>query len=139
MLLINEKIISGSQIASAFLHAISVPLSALGYALLLILLFHSRWKRLTLVFAPVGRMALTAYVLHGAVLMGLYSPIGAGFAGVWPPMTSLVFMFGFFGLTTIVCHAWLAHFRYGPLEFLWRWATYRKKPKFRLAVGPATA
>ncbi|MEO1648200.1 MAG: DUF418 domain-containing protein [Pseudomonadota bacterium] len=138
-LAIDEKFIAGPEGAYALLHPIAVPLQALGYALLLILLFHSRWRRLALVFAPVGRMALTAYVLHGAVLMGLYSPLGAGLAGVWPPMTSLVFMFGFFGLTTIACHTWLARYRYGPLEYLWRWATYGDRPKFRLAPAPAAA
>ncbi|MEO1730973.1 MAG: DUF418 domain-containing protein [Pseudomonadota bacterium] len=138
-LAIDQKFIAGPDGSYKYIHPFSVPLQALGYALVLILLFHSRWRRVVLVFAPVGRMALTAYVLHGAVLMGLYSPIGAGLAGVWPPTRSLVFMFGFFGLTTIACHWWLERYRYGPLEYLWRWATYGEKPKLRLAPDPVAA
>jgi uncharacterized membrane protein YeiB len=28
---------------------------------------------------------------------------------------------------------WLRHFRYGPLEWLWRWATWTSRPPLRRA------
>jgi uncharacterized protein len=29
---------------------------------------------------------------------------------------------------------WLSRYRYGPIEWLWRWATYGKRPAMR-AIG----
>ncbi|MEM9311815.1 MAG: DUF418 domain-containing protein, partial [Pseudomonadota bacterium] len=138
-LAIDEKFIPGPEGAYTAIHPFSVPLQALGYALVLILLFHSRWKGIVLVFAPVGRMALTTYVLHGAVLMALFSTIGLGFSGVMPPFACLLFLVALFGVMTAACHWWLARYRYGPLEYVWRWATYGERPKFRLAPAPVAA
>ncbi|MEM6858220.1 MAG: DUF418 domain-containing protein [Pseudomonadota bacterium] len=138
-LAIDEEFITGPQGAYEMIHPFSVPLQALGYALVLILVFHSRWRGLVLIFAPVGRMALTAYVVHGAVLMAVFSPIGLGLAGVMRPATCLAFLIALFAFMTAGCHAWLARYRYGPLEYMWRWATYGERPKFRLAPAPVAA
>jgi uncharacterized membrane protein YeiB len=34
-------------------------------------------------------------------------------------------------------HWWLARFRYGPMEWLWRGFTYRQVPPMRKAGAPA--
>ena len=36
-------------------------------------------------------------------------------------------------------HWWLARFRYGPMEWLWRGFTYRQVPTFRVAATAAAA
>ncbi len=33
----------------------------------------------------------------------------------------------------IVSPIWLKHFRFGPLEYGWRWLTYGERPAFRVA------
>ncbi len=77
-------------------------------------------------FAAVGRMAVTNYLMHSVaclvlfVLMGwygqlerhqLYYVVGA----IW------AFQLAFSPL-------WLRIFRFGPIEWLWRWLTYLKRP-----------
>jgi uncharacterized protein len=35
---------------------------------------------------------------------------------------------GVFALQTLLSVAWLRAFQYGPLEWLWRWFTYLRRP-----------
>lgn len=115
-----------------FLHILATPLLALGYALTLILLFNSnRGRPLASVFAPVGRIALTAYVAHGAILTFVYFPFGLDRLGELGPSGSLLLAISVFGACTVFAHLWLRVFRYGPLEYLWRWATYGTRPALR--------
>ena len=36
-----------------------------------------------------------------------------------------------FALLLVACHWWLGRFRYGPLEWAWRWFTYLRVPTMR--------
>lgn len=131
--LIYEEVLGVPEAVGEWLHLFAVPLLALGYGLALILLFHSRWDWIALAFAPVGRMALTAYVLHGAIFSAIYMPFGLGMCGIMGPAISLVFVLALYAVMALACHWWLTRYRYGPLEYLWRWATYGARPKFALA------
>lgn len=113
-------------------HAVGALALAGGYACALILLFHSRWRPVAAWFAPVGKMALTAYVLHGAVFSVLLFPFGLGLAGTITPAGLLLFAVVLFIALCAFCRWWLERWRFGPLEYLWRWATYGERP--RLAV-----
>ena len=127
--------IDGPEWLEELLHLLAAPTLAAGYALALIVLFHSRWAKLVRVFAPVGRMALTAYVAHGAIFTLVYFPFGLDLLGyVSPTMAMGIALMVYMGLT-LFCHLWLRHYRFGPLEFLWRWATYGKRPSFLLNQG----
>jgi uncharacterized protein len=118
------------------LHAIGVPVLGLGYATGLILLFHSpRWRVIALAFAPVGRMALTNYLLQGVfiglVLYGFHG--GLGLAGTIQPGTVLLACMAFFAAQMAFSRWWLAHHAFGPMEWLWRALTYGERPPMRLA------
>lgn len=117
------------------LHGVGAPLLTLGYALGLILMFNGFGKRLAAIFAPVGRAALTAYVCHGAVFTALYFPFGLNLLGVLGPAAGLFVALTVFALFTVVSSWWLTKFRYGPLEYLWRWGTYGRAPPFRVQPG----
>ncbi len=116
------------------IHMIGVPVLDIGYATGLILLLHSaRWSGLARVFAPVGRMALTNYVVQGVfiglVLYGFHG--GLGLAGQIPPKLVLPLCLAFFALQMVASHYWLARWRFGPLEWLWRTLTYGERPAMR--------
>lgn len=131
--------LSGPERFEDLLHTIGVLFLAAGYSLVLIVLFHSRFRSLAAAFAPVGRMALTAYVLHGAIFTMLYFPFGLDMLGQVSPLVALLFSVALYVAMTLAAHWWLARYRYGPLEYLWRWATYGQKPKFLLKPKPALA
>jgi uncharacterized protein len=111
---------SPTTTALAHLAYVGLPLLALGYIAGLCLLFFRRAKRLQAALAPVGRMALTGYLLSGAIGGLLFYGYGFGlleevdFAGF-----NLVALGLFTGLA-VFSHLWLARFRLGPAEWLWR-------------------
>ncbi len=77
-------------------------------------------------FAPYGRMALTNYILQSILGTYLLFGWGLGYFGKFGPS----FLFSIAVLLilcqSIVSREWLKYFKYGPLEWLWRSATYLK-------------
>jgi len=124
--------LTGPEWLSDLLHVIAVPILATGYALALIMLYHSRRKAMAELFVPVGRMALTAYVAHGVVFTFLYLPFGFDLLPVMGPAKSLALAIALYVGMTWACKIWLSHYKMGPLEYLWRWATYGKQPEFKI-------
>ena len=58
-----------------------VALSA-GYVCVLVLLFHrARWRRIVGWLAPLGRMALTNYLMHSVFFVILFYGVGFGLLG----------------------------------------------------------
>lgn len=111
------------------LGVITGPLGALGYSALIIFLIQSGIK-FTLI-ANTGRMAFTNYIVSS--LIGTTIFYGHGF-GLYASST-LKELMGIVLLTWIFLiffsNLWLHHFRYGPLEWLWRSLTYRKIQPFK--------
>ena len=72
----------------------------------------------------VGRMALTNYLMQTVigivVLRGLFDRGDPSRSGI------VVFILAVWALQLWWSQAWLARFRYGPVEWLWRVATYRR-------------
>lgn len=114
---------------------------AAGYCAGIVVALHKPWgRRLFGVFGAVGQMALTNYLMQGFlyafVLYG--SPLGLGLAGEIGAFPMVLICIAFFAAQTVFSHWWLAHFRFGPIEWLWRALTYGERPAFRrLPAGVA--
>lgn len=111
---------------------------AAGYAAGIVVALHRPWgQRLFGPFGVVGRMALTNYLaqgfLYGFVLFG----VGPGLALAGRIGTAAVILIGlgFFALQVAFSHWWLTHFRFGPMEWLWRALTYGERPRFRRTLA----
>lgn len=83
--------------------------------------------------AAVGQMAFTNYIAHSVICALLF--YGYGF-GLWGEVSRL----GLWGIVLLIWTAqllwspwWLARFRFGPLEWLWRSLTYWKRQPMRRA------
>jgi uncharacterized protein len=111
-----------------------VPL-ALAYAAGFALLWTTpSWQQRFLVLAPMGRMALTNYLMQTVLAIIIFYGIGLG----WGARVSMVgyegIALGVFILQVLWSHWWLKRFHFGPMEWLWRSLTYgkvmvmRKKP-----------
>jgi uncharacterized protein len=83
--------------------------------------------------APAGRMALTNYLAQSLVCTFIFSGYGLGYFEQLPRAWQLPFVLGFFTLQVLASHWWLARFRFGPMEWLWRAATYLQWPPMRRA------
>lgn len=92
--------------------------------IVLLLAFRPAWERRLAAFAWAGRMALTNYLLQIAVLDVLSSGYGLE-VQVRPGMVPLVAA-AIFGLEVALSRIWLAKYRLGPAEWLWRSFTYGK-------------
>ena len=121
------------QLAAGLMMFGNLP-ACLGYVGALVLLWHGRARTLLAPLALAGRMALTNYI--GQSVIGTLFFYGYGFShwGMGRAL-QLVFVLVVFALQVLFSRWWLAHFRYGPLEWLWRWATYGQRPLMRLALS----
>jgi uncharacterized protein len=96
----------------------------LGYVgtVVLFLAYRPRWIARLRPFGLAGRMALTNYMLQAALFDVLGSSYGFGLR--LRPYAYLVAASIMFAAQASFSGAWLARYRFGPLEWLWRCITY---------------
>ncbi|HJU66418.1 MAG TPA: DUF418 domain-containing protein [Gemmatimonadaceae bacterium] len=99
-------------------------------ALTLLLTWRPRWTSRLALFGTVGRIALTNYVLQCLVLEYLSSPFGLNLK--LRPYYYALGAVVLFAVQVVISRLWLSRFRYGPLEWLWRSATYMRWQPMRL-------
>jgi uncharacterized protein len=119
--------------------AVGIPAMSCFYISSIVLLFQrDDWRRRLMWLAPVGRMALTNYltqtllhlfIFYGFAGLALMGRVGTTFCVA----ASLII----FTLQIIYSRWWLARFRFGPCEWLWRSLTYGKRQPMRVAPGDA--
>lgn len=88
----------------------------------------ARWLDL---LAPAGRMALTNYLLQSLVMTTVFFGYGLGYFDQLPRAWQPLLVLAFFAAQVALSHWWLARFRFGPAEWLWRAATYGSLPPMR--------
>jgi len=82
---------------------------------------HALLKALT----PVGRMTLTLYVGQSLVFVPLFYSFGLGLHATMLQSTAVLLGLAAFAAQAVFAHWWFGRFVYGPLEWLWRAATYQ--------------
>lgn len=102
-----------------------LPLLALAYLAGLALLFARRGARFQALLAPAGRMALTNYLASGAIGGWLFYGYGLGLMNHVGILAINGIAVALFAALLLFSHLWLARFRLGPAEWLWRSASYR--------------
>jgi uncharacterized protein len=75
---------------------------------------------LTRLLAPMGKAGLTTYLSQSAFGILVYYGIGLGMLGVLGAATSIALATCFYVLQLFIARWWLRHFRFGPVEWLWR-------------------
>jgi uncharacterized protein len=96
-----------------------------------LIFLRARWQPRLLSFAPVGRMALSAYVAQTAIGVLIFFGVGLGLLGRFGNSVTIPLGLAVFALQVWVCRAWLARFRFGPLEWAWRSLTWLRLEPFR--------
>ena len=94
-----------------------------AYGAAFALLWQSHEKILS-IFAPAGRMALTNYLMQSVIGILIFYGIGLGLVGTVPPLGFVAMAVGIFAAQVVLSKLWLSKFKYGPMEWLWRCATY---------------
>lgn len=115
------------------------PAMAMGW-LALVMLSARRWPGvLSGIFAPVGRMALSNYLLQSVICTFVFYGHGLGLFEMLSRSAQLgVVALIWLGMP-LWSRAWLSAFRYGPAEWLWRSVSYgRRQPLRRRGGGGQT-
>ena len=91
-------------------------------AVLLLVAHNPAWLRRLSVFGVTGRMALTNYMLQILIIDVTFRSYGFGLhiSAAYAPLAALAL----FALDVALSRWWLSRYQYGPLEWLWRSATY---------------
>lgn len=114
------------------LYAVGVVPLALAYAAGFVLLWRNPgWQRRLAYLAPTGRMALSNYLMQTLIGITVFYGIGLGLGmrlgATWFPLLALTILV----VQTACSRWWLARFRFGPMEWLWRSLTYGHRQPLR--------
>ena len=83
------------------------------------------------------RLALTNYLMHSLICTTIFYGYGLGLFGTVNRTGLVGVVLAIWVLQLIVSPIWLAHFRFGPAEWVWRSLTYwRLQPTRRTAPAP---
>jgi uncharacterized protein len=116
--------------------SITRPFIALAHASALLLivrtgLFRSLVSRLE----AAGRMAFTNYLMTSVITSLVFCGYGLGLYGHLSRAELLWVVAGVWALILLWSRPWLARFRYGPLEWVWRSLVQWKRQPFRKAAA----
>jgi uncharacterized protein len=134
--------VAGSKAAGEALRSPAALLLAAGYCAGIVVALQRPWgKRIFGIFAPVGQMALTNYLAQGFLIAFVLFGVGPGLglAGRIGSCAVVLSSIAFFAFQVAYSHLWLARFRFGPMEWVWRALTYGERPAFRRLPTGAVA
>ncbi|MEQ4302460.1 DUF418 domain-containing protein [Plantactinospora sp. B6F1] len=111
---------------------LTAPLLAAAYAATLLQFFQTdRGRRVVAVLAPAGRMSLSNYLGQSLLCVLVFTGVGLGLAGAVAPLAVVFIAVAIYCVQLAVSAAWMARFRYGPMEWLLRAWTEQRWPRLR--------
>lgn len=103
----------------------------LGYAACLALTWDRSQPTPMRAFQPLGRMALTAYLMQTLICLFGLSGLGVGWFMQIGAMAATALALPVIAVQLLFAHWWLARFQFGPAEWLWRSLTYGVRQPMR--------
>ncbi|WP_440064121.1 DUF418 domain-containing protein [Streptosporangium sp. OZ121] len=118
----------------AYVHPAAGLAVATAYGTGMLLLLRTRLRDpLLAVLAPLGRMALTNYLVSTPIIL-VFAPL---LVADTTRLAGVALSVAVLALQVLFSRAWLARFRYGPLEWAWRSLTWLERvPNRRIGSHP---
>lgn len=91
-----------------------------------LLMLKPKWHARMAPLSYIGKMALTSYLSQSLFGVILFFHFGLGLFFITSPALNAVMCIAVFAIQVAFCKFWLARYNYGPVEWLWRSATYLK-------------
>lgn len=105
-----------------------------GYLGTLVLMLESpSWFRRLNRFAPMGRMALTNYIMQTVILAAIFHGYAGGMFGQISRAPQMLIVIAILVFQLYFSAWWLGKYRFGPLEWLWRSMTYKSVQPMKVA------
>jgi uncharacterized protein len=92
---------------------------------------HKKLKTVFNYFRAGGKMTLTNYIAQNILGAFIFSGIGLGIADTMPYWFYFSLAVVIFVLQLFISKWWLSKYNYGPIEWLWRSASYRRLFPFK--------
>ncbi len=110
------------------------PLLALSYITGISLLYErfTVARKLAMPFISLGRMSMTNYLTQSIFWTFIFYSYGLGFYGQIGMLIGTILAILFVAGQAAFSAYWLKSYRMGPVEYIWRVATYGKKQPFML-------
>ena len=105
---------------------------ALGYAATVLAVFTTGWRKVFAWAAPLGRMAFTNYLLQSIIFGWIFYGYGLGLFGSIRVAAALAIGLLLYILQVFISRWWLRHYRFGPVEWLWRTLMYGNVQPLRI-------
>lgn len=124
-------------VVGAASHLIGLPALCIAYIAAAVLLARTPGGRRVLSpLAPVGRTALSNYLLQTVVCTTIFYGYALGWFATTGPTVNLVLTVAILAGQVVLSAWWVRRFRFGPAEWLWRSLTYRRLQPMRIAATP---
>ena len=123
----NKSVPAPAGLLDTTMYALSVAPLALAY----VSMFCLRWVKKSgetklRWLAPLGRMALTNYLVQSLLGIFIYYGVGLNMGGYIGPVVYFAAGIVVYMVQVLYSTWWLRRYNYGPFEWLWRMLTYGK-------------
>jgi uncharacterized protein len=124
---------SGLALAAQLPIHLGVVAMATFYLASIVLLWRvPKWRRRLARLAPLGRMALTNYLMHSLIFLAVFYGFGMSLLGRVGSAFCLLLSIAVIAGQMVLSSWWLGRYRFGPAEWLWRSLTYGARQPMRL-------
>ena len=119
--LVNLSMLSGiNYLASLFIFPAYVSTIVLAAQ-------SATWNKILSPVASAGKMALTNYLSQTIICVIIFYGFGFGLYGQLTVYHGIMLTVAIFLLQVFWSSLWMKKFRFGPMEWLWRTLTYKKR------------
>lgn len=115
---------SGGALLGVAMQAVGFPMLALGYAATIGLRVVDGHRLIRFLATPLGRMALTNYLIQSVICVVLSYGFGFGLWWRTGASTAVAIAAAIVVIQIPLSAWWLSRYRFGPVEWLWRRLTY---------------
>jgi uncharacterized protein len=91
-----------------------------------LLMTKAKWAPRLAPLGDIGKMALTSYLMQTFFGLLLFYQCGLALFLKTSPAMNVLICIAIFAFQIVFSRWWLARFQYGPIEWLWRSATFFK-------------
>lgn len=109
------------------------PILAIAYGIGIALLVNREGRsKILAIFAPVGRMSISNYLIQSLLATFLFYSYGFGFYDKISVFIGTILVMLIYTGQTVISYHWLKKHHYGPVEWLWRSLTYKKLQPWKI-------